>query len=104
VSTDGGNEPVWNPKGGEIFYRNQGKLMAVSVVTTPTFSSGTPQQLFTGSYAEALVGYMRANYDVSPEGQHFLMLKPVRREGAPTTQITVVLNWIEELSRLVQRR
>jgi hypothetical protein len=96
---------VWNPNGGrEIFYRNQGRLMAVSVVTTPTFSYGTPQQLFAGSYAETLVGYMRANYDVSPDGQHFLMLKPVRRESAPVTQISVVLNWVEELKRLVPRR
>ena len=44
---------------------------------------------------------VRANYDVSPDGQRFLMLKPVEQKEAPLTQINVVLNWTEELKRLV---
>src|SRR3989304_5530797 len=31
ISTDGGQEPVWNPKGGELFYRSGGQLMAVEI-------------------------------------------------------------------------
>jgi len=41
------------------------------------------------------------DYDVSPDGQRFLMLKPVEQEQATLTQINVVLNWTEELKRLV---
>ena len=42
-----------------------------------------------------------ANYDVSPDGQRFPVLKPVEQKEAPLTQINVVLNWSEELKRLV---
>ena len=35
VSTDGGSEPVWNPKGRELFYRAGNKMMAVDVTTEP---------------------------------------------------------------------
>ena len=40
-----------------------------------------------------------AGYDVSPDGQRFLMLKEKQRE--PAKQIQVVLNWSEELKRRV---
>jgi eukaryotic-like serine/threonine-protein kinase len=42
-----------------------------------------------------------ANYDVSPDGQRFLMLKPVEQDQAALTLINLVLNWTEELKRLV---
>jgi hypothetical protein len=40
------------------------------------------------------------DYDVSPDGQRFLMLKPVDQEQTAPTKINVVLNWREELKRL----
>ena len=36
-----------------------------------------------------------------PEGQRFLMLKPVESETSAPTQINIVLNWFEELKRKV---
>jgi hypothetical protein len=44
---------------------------------------------------------MFANYDVSRDGQRFLMLKPSEQAQAAPTQINVVLNWFEELKRRV---
>ena len=41
------------------------------------------------------------NYDVSPDGRRFLMIQPTAGEHAAPTQIIVVLNWHEELKRLV---
>jgi len=41
------------------------------------------------------------NYDVSRDGQRFLMLKPSEQEASAPTQINVVLNWFEELKRRV---
>ncbi|MFY9530200.1 MAG: hypothetical protein WBC04_09475 [Candidatus Acidiferrales bacterium] len=55
--------------------------------------------LFEGPYQRALV--LISNYDVSPDGQRFLMLKPSESAGAAPTQINVVLNWFEELKRRV---
>jgi hypothetical protein len=53
--------------------------------------------LFEGRYELSPV--QSANYDVSLDGQHFLMLKPT--EQAAKTQINVVLNWFEELKQKV---
>ena len=104
VSLGGGNEPQWNPRGGELFYRNGNRMMAVPVDTTADFSAGKPHELFKGDYDPSHGGYVRANYDVSPDGQRFLMLQPVDAGDPPPSQITVVLNWSEELKRLVPVR
>ncbi len=40
-------------------------------------------------------------YDISPDGQRFLMIKEADEEEGQQAQINVVLNWFEELKRLV---
>jgi Tol biopolymer transport system component len=99
ISTEGGREPVWNPNGRELFYRNGNKMMAVEIATQHGFSAGKPRMLFEGQYA--LGPATTSNYDVSPDGQRFLMVKPAEQEQVPKTQINVVLNWFEELKRRV---
>jgi eukaryotic-like serine/threonine-protein kinase len=99
ISTDGGTEPVWNPNGRELFYRNGNKMMVVSVRTEPVFSASKPVLLFTGDYTPASTS--NPNYDVSRDGRRFLMVQPSAREQTATTQIIVVLNWYDELKRLV---
>ncbi len=69
--------------------------MVVGIKTEPTFTAVSPVVLFTGRYTK-FGGFV--NYDISPDGQRFLMIKA--REGS-TGQINVVLNWTEELKRLV---
>jgi Tol biopolymer transport system component len=100
ISTEGGVEPLWNRNGRELFYRSGKKMMAVEVATKPSFSVGTPKMLFEGGY-QLLPAISTPNYDVSPDGQRFLMLKPVESAQAAPTQINVVLNWFEELKRRV---
>ena len=95
ISTEGGTQPVW-ARNGELFYRNGDKMMAVGIETEPEFGIGKPQPIFEGQYAQG--GWARPNYDVAPDGQRFLMIKQEQTEGA---QINVVLNWFEELKRLV---
>jgi hypothetical protein len=99
ISTEGGTEPVWNPNGKELFYRSGNKMMAVDVTTQPSFSAGKPKMLFEGQYLPTPVTY--PDYDVSPDGQRFLMLKPVEQSATAPTQINVVQNWFEELKRRV---
>jgi eukaryotic-like serine/threonine-protein kinase len=98
ISTEGGTEPAWNPNGRELFYRSGDKMMAVDIATQPGLAAGTPRMLFEGRYEPA--PFPIDNYDVSPDGQRFLMLKPSEQQSAPT-QINVVLNWFEELKRRV---
>jgi len=95
ISRDGGIEPVWAPRGQELFYRNGEAMMVVGIKTEPTFAAGSPVVLFRGRYTTS--GAV-VNYDISPDGQRFLMIKAV---GGSTGQINVVLNWFEELKRLV---
>jgi serine/threonine-protein kinase len=98
ISRDGGTEPVWAPRGQELFYRNGGAMMVVGIKTEPTFTGGSPVVLFTGRYTS---GRPVANYDISPDGQRFLMIKAAEEEEGQQGQINVVLNWFEELKRLV---
>jgi Tol biopolymer transport system component/predicted Ser/Thr protein kinase len=99
ITTEGGTEPVWNPNGRELFYRSGGRMMAVDIVTQLGFAAGKPRVLFDGPYLPSPVTF--PNYDVSPDGQRFLMLKPSEQAQAAPTQINVVLNWFEELKRRV---
>ena len=96
ISTDEGVEPVWAANGRELFYRNEdgNRMMAVEITTEPTFRAGTPRLLFEGSYGRSSGG--SAFYDVTSDGQSFLMV-----QAAHEGQINVVLNWFEELKRLV---
>jgi Tol biopolymer transport system component len=99
ISTGGGTEPVWNPNGRELFYRSGAKMMAVDIATQPGFSAGKPRVLFEGQYQPTPATF--PNYDVSPDGQRFLMLKASESAETAPTQINVVLNWFEELKRRV---
>jgi Tol biopolymer transport system component len=99
ISTEGGTEPVWNPNGRELFYRSGDKMMAADIATHPSFTAGKPRVLFEGRYNPA--PGTTPNYDVSPDGQRFLMIKPSEQAEAAPTQINVVLNWFEELKRRV---
>jgi serine/threonine-protein kinase len=101
VSTSGGAEPVWNPNGRELFYRSGDKMMSVEIATRPSFVAGKPRMLFEGPYVATSPVFTSPLYDVAPDGQRFLMLKATEQTQAAPTQINVVLNWTEELKRLV---
>jgi len=98
ISRDGGTEPVWAPRGKELFYRNGEAMMVVDIKTAPIFTGGSPVVLFSGRYTS---GLPVANYDISPDGQRFLMIKAAEEEEGQQGQINVVVNWFEELKRLV---
>ncbi len=91
---------MWSPDGHEIFYRSGNQMMLASVQTEPTFRAGRPEVLFEGSFMRTRRGQIAMPYyDISPDGQQFLMIKAA--EGSQSAQINVVLNWFEELKRLV---
>jgi serine/threonine protein kinase len=96
VSTEGGTVPVWNRNGRELFYRTGNKMMAVDVQTAGDVSLSAPRLLFDQPYAFGSTITI-GNYDVHPDGQRFLMVKDEPSAG----RLNVVLNWFEELKRLV---
>jgi serine/threonine-protein kinase len=97
ISTGGGNEPIWVHKTGELFYRRGDTVMVVDITTSPTVSVGKPRVVVERPYIRS--GAFWQNYSVSPDGQRLLMIKATGREAL--TRIHVVLNWTEELKRLV---
>jgi eukaryotic-like serine/threonine-protein kinase len=98
VSTGGGTRPLWARSGKEIFYLGpSGAVMSTSVEGGSTFRAGNPTRLFEGPYSP-YANVSGRTYDVSSDGQRFLMLK--EGTSAPTS-IMVVLNWFEELKARV---
>jgi hypothetical protein len=75
--------------------------MSVSIQPGTAFTAGSPRVIFEGDYLAPQVG---RNYDVSPDGKRFLMIKPSQpTKTATPTQLVVVLNWFEELKRLTRK-
>ena len=72
--------------------------MVVNIESQPTFNAGTPHILFERQYEKGIAG-LRPNFDVAPDGERFVMVKA--SEQATQIHLTVVLNWFEELKRLV---
>jgi hypothetical protein len=72
-------------------------MMAVPITITPTtFSAGAPRLLFEGPFRTD--GPFRG-YDVTPDGQRFLMVREVEQPSSRVTQMVLVQNWVEELKR-----
>ncbi len=94
ISTEGGQLPVWSRDGKELFYRWGDRMMAATVETQPEFKVTGTEVLFKGRY---LTNEFH-NYDVAPDGR-FLMIQESQASTPPA--IHVVLNWFEELKRLV---
>ena len=103
VSTAGGKMPLWARSGKELFYFGaDGALLRVPVEASgATWNAGTPMKLLErGYYAPS--GYSGRTYDVSPDGQRFLMIKaPGTDASAAPPALIVVQHWDEELKRLV---
>jgi serine/threonine-protein kinase len=86
VSTGGGSEPVWSRDGKRLFYRGDGHLMVTTLATNPTLSVATRDTVLTDDYEFA--GNPHANYDVAPDGAHFVFLK-----GVGQGNMIVATNW-----------
>ena len=105
VSTAGGTRPAWAHNGRELFYLDRNELLTVAPVQmTTTFSAGNPTKILdTRYYAGSTVqGLDLREYDVSPDGQRFLMIKDAPAEQTSTTtaaSMVIVLNWFEELKQ-----
>ena len=100
VSTGGGGGPVWAPDGSELFYRKGEQMLVAQVATERTFSARTATVLFEGRY-EAEIVNGSPNYDVSPDGQQFVMVRRTGEGERVAPPINIVLNWFQELERLV---
>ena len=93
ISTSGGQHALWSPDGTELFYVVGSSVMRVGIDGKGSvLKAGTPELLFSGPFD---IGY--TNYALSGDGAHFIMVEvdPEARQ----TQLSVVVNWGEELKR-----
>ena len=92
VTTAGGEQPRWNGNGKELFYLSPDeKVMAVPVTTGEKFESGNPVALFQATPRQPITNAELFVYDVSRDGQRFLINTPVKQTEA--TPMSVILNW-----------
>jgi len=99
VSRDGGTEPRWSRDGRELFFKSRGNLVAVSVPPGPVFTPSAPRVLFPVNAYRAANN--RQQYDVSPDGQRFLMIRDLG--GNASGSVVYVENWLDELKAKVKQ-
>ena len=100
VSTNGGTRPLWSRDGNELFYfMVPNTIMAVSVQPGTELALGEPAVAVQGSYAVPFVNGL--HYDVSRDGRFLLLKDAAETSDERPPQITVVLNWHEELKARV---
>ncbi len=103
ISTSGGTAPVWTKGESELIYRSRlGGMMAVEIdIEGHNLIPDKPVELFKGGGIP--MGLIRS-YDVTPDGERFLTSHGVASRGKEyysAKKVKVVLNWFEELKRLV---
>jgi dipeptidyl aminopeptidase/acylaminoacyl peptidase len=96
VSTEGGSVPRWRADGRELFYLQGDQMMVVETRIDGEPRLGLPRKLFELSQG------LLAMYDVTLDGQRFVMVDASESEPPPK-EIILVQNWFEEVKRLVPR-
>jgi serine/threonine protein kinase/Tol biopolymer transport system component len=92
ISVKGGAQPIWRGDGKELFYLALDmKIMAVGVTSGNDLRVGDPTPLFELPYPVEPFYDLRNIYDVTPDGQRFLVKLPTAMPPPPS--INVVLNW-----------
>ena len=98
VSNAGGQEPRWRQDGRELFYLSpEGKMMSVAVTTGASFEAGSPVALFQTNRRQPVSAQDVFSYDVSSDGQKFLIITKMNEASAAPLSIT--LNWASEMEK-----
>ena len=104
ISTSGGTRAAWSRNGRELFYLDKDgflTVVAVQQTTQGSFSAGVPVKILNTKYflGSTVLGLDLRAYDVSPDGQRFLMIKDDAERSAapPLATMVVVLDWLQEL-------
>jgi Tol biopolymer transport system component len=107
VSRARGMMPLWSRDGQELFYRTVNQsgsdpqtLRKIQVSTTPAFTFTSEETVPIGEFMS--FGYYRS-FDVTPDGERFLVVLPPEQTNSDATQlqINIVQNWFEELKERV---
>ena len=111
ISNHGGTGPAWSRDGHELFYTETERaipgaaqlvrMMTVSVTTGAAFAAGVPRSLFEGRLT---IQTATRGYDVTADGQRFLMVQTKDRPPVTPNQMILVQNWFEEMNARVSNK
>jgi serine/threonine protein kinase len=97
VSSAGGEQPKWRSDGKELFYlAPDGKIMTTPVTIGANFDAGSPVALFQANPREMVATSERFAYDVSKDGQRFLINTQLK---STLTPMSVVMDWAAGLNK-----
>jgi Tol biopolymer transport system component len=98
VSSAGGQEPKWRHDGKELFYLSpEGKMMAVQVKAGAGFESSSPVALFQTHRRQPISSQDVFSYDVSGDGQRFLIA--TKLDEANAAPLSIHLNWASDMGK-----
>ena len=110
ISNGGGTRPLFSPDGRELYYYVEegggssrgaslaGTVMAVPIDYEPDFRPGAARQLLSG-YAAPFPG--RDVYDITPDGQRFLMLKVVGDAEPAKPPLIFEQGWLDSVKQRI---
>ena len=87
--------PRWSADGQQLFFWSERRMMVVTIQTHPVLRIGQPQLVLNP-------GRPFGEFAPTRDGRRFLTLSP--REAESPIELRIVLNWFEELKRLVPAR
>jgi Tol biopolymer transport system component len=108
VSTAAGSEPIWTADGRELLYRSETadrhQILSAAIRSLSPFRVAPPRVVFEGPLGQYDSTAPGRSWDISADGQRFLLAQVVPSTDKPVTALHVVLNWTEELKRLAGTR
>jgi len=105
-TTKGAHHPLWSRDGRELWYEpGPSQLVAVPVTTRPTFAVGSPVPVPSANVGSVEPGNLRSR-DVMPNGRWVtpMSVNQTTKPSSAEREIRVVLNWLEDVKRLVPTR
>jgi Tol biopolymer transport system component/tRNA A-37 threonylcarbamoyl transferase component Bud32 len=94
ITPNGGAQVRWNPNGKELFFVSEDALYSAPVSTGQEFRAGAPRELFRDGDLRSAAA--RPRYDVSPDGERFLLIESASEEDEAQLGFVVIQNWYEE--------
>jgi len=93
ISNEGGTSPAWSPDGSELYYMAGEAVVAVQLAHEPTLQVRSRETLFRGPYLQYR---WHRQYEVHPDGEHFIMIAP-----PPRGDVDVITGWFGEIERIL---
>jgi serine/threonine-protein kinase len=91
----GGTDPSWAPGDSELYYRSGSRLMAAQLDKTSGIRAISHRVVI-----EPFLPPLYDDYDIHPDGRTLVMVRPAGNTRG--REVTMILDWFQELGRLVQ--